>query len=84
MEKGNENIFRGYITSVNFTGNGLFMLINNVNKIITGKIALTKMIEIRKELENEKCSLKEIQIKINEYFNCHRTVLTTYGSLKTI
>ena len=42
MEKGNDNIYRGYITSANITENGLFMLINNVNKIITGKTALKK------------------------------------------
>ena len=82
MDKGNGNIYKGYITSANITENGLYMLINNVNKIITGKTALKKMIEIRSRLENEKCSPKEIQYKINEYFSRHRTVLTTYGSLK--
>ena len=58
------------------------MLINNVNKVITGKTALQKMLEIRRRLENERCSMKEIEEKINEYFSNHKTVLTTYGSLK--
>ena len=80
MDKGNENIYRGYITSANITENGLFMLINNVNKIITGKTALKKMIEIRKQFENSKDI--DYKYKINEYFSTHRTVLTTYGSLK--
>ena len=81
-EQGLENIYRGYITSANITENGLYMLINNVNKVITGKTALQKMLEIRRRLENERCSMKEIEEKINEYFSNHKTVLTTYGSLK--
>ena len=82
MSQGNGNIYRGYMTSANITENGLFMLINNVNKIITGKTALKKMEEIRNRLKNEKYSIKDIEYKINEYFTTHRTVLTTYGSLK--
>ena len=81
--QGAGNIFRGYITSANITENGLYMLINNVNKVISGKTALQKMLEIRKRLENERCSMKEIQHKINEYFSNHKTVLTTYGSLRS-
>ena len=81
-EKGKENIYRGYITSVNITESGLYMLINNVNKVITGKTVYSKMIEIRNKLKEDNCSMKEIEYKINEYFSRHRTVLTTYGSLK--
>ena len=82
VQQGQENIYKGYITSANITENGLFMLINNVNKMITGKTAYNKMREIWSKYEKEKNSPKEIQDKINEYFSRHRTVLTTYGSLK--
>ena len=84
-DRGNDNIYHGYITSANITENGLYMLINNVNKLISGKTVHDKMMEIRKKLENLKvnCSLKDIEEEIKEYFKRHRTVLTTYGSLRT-
>jgi len=74
-----ENIFRGYMTSANITENGLFALINNINKVISGKTVLEKMNEIK-----AKCNdTKEIELKIKEYFQNHRTVLTTYGVPRT-
>ena len=76
-----ENIFRGYMTSAHITENGLFILINNINKVISGKTVLQKI----KEIENEFNGLpkKEIQQKIKDYFQTHRTVLTTYGIPRT-
>jgi hypothetical protein len=44
--QGDGNIYHGYITSAHITENGLYMLINNVNKYISGKTDLTKMKEI--------------------------------------
>ena len=48
------NIYKGFITSAHITESGLYMLINNKNKLITGKTALKKMIEIRNKLKEKK------------------------------
>ena len=77
-----EHIYQGYITSCHITESGLYMLINNRSKLISGKTALEKMNEIRKRLSQKDISMRDIQENIREYFNSHRTVLTTYGSLK--
>jgi len=76
-----EKIYRGYMTSANITESGLFLLINNINKVISGKTVFQKI----KELEQKyKCpSPKEVMNKINEYFQNHKTVLTTYGVPRT-
>ena len=79
----NDKIYKGYITSAHITENGLFMQINNRSKLITGKTALQKMTEIKSKLLKQNASNKEINDAINEYFNSHRTVLTTYGSIRT-
>lgn len=80
-EPNYEQIYRGYMTSVQITENGFFMRINDVNKIISGKSAYKKILEIRNEFNNP--SSKELQLKINEYFMEHRTVLAKYGNLRT-
>jgi len=80
-EKNLEQIYRGYMTSVQITENGFFMRINDVNKIISGKSALRKIVEIRNE--SNYSSSKELHDKINEYFMEHRTVLAKYGNLRT-
>ena len=49
-----ENIFRGYMTSANITENGLFALINNINKVISGKTVLEKMNEIKAKCNDTK------------------------------
>ena len=46
-ENSLEQIYRGYMTSVQITESGYFMRINDVNKIISGKSALKKILEIR-------------------------------------
>ena len=76
-----ENIYQGYITSLHITESGLYMLINNKSKLISGKTALQKMNEMRNKLKG-KMSTGEMYDKIKEYFIRHKTVLTTYGSLK--
>ena len=77
-----ENIYQGYISSSHITESGLFMLINNKSKFISGKTAFQKMLEIRQNLKQYNMSNRDIYERIREYFNVHRTVLTTYGSLK--
>ena len=81
--KNKDNIYQGYFSSCQITENGLYMLINNRNKLISGKTALQKMIEIRKELQQTNIPINEIYERIKEYFKYHKTVLTIYGSLRT-
>lgn len=76
-----EQIYRGYMTSVQITESGFFVRINDVNKIISGKSALRKIIEIRNA--NSDISTTELYEKINQYFSEHRTVLAKYGNLRT-
>lgn len=76
-----EQIYKGYMTSVQITENGFFMRINDVNKIISGKSALKKIVEIRNA--NKDLSTTELYEKINQYFSEHRTVLAKYGNLRT-
>jgi len=78
-----ENIYKGFITSAHITESGLYMLINNKNKFISGKTALKKMIEIRSKLREKKMTNSKILDEINSYFYSHSTVLTGYGSIKT-
>ena len=77
-----QNIYKGYITSAQITENGLFIQINNRNKYISGKTALQKINEIKTKLSEQKKSPKDVKEKISEFFYVHRTVLTTYGSLR--
>ena len=72
-----ESIYRGYMTGANITENGLCLLINNINKVISGKTVLQKMHEI--EAKYKYLTVKEIQNEIKSYFENHRTVITTYG-----
>ena len=77
-----ENIYQGYITSCHITESGLYMLVNNRSKLISGKTALEKMNQIRGRLAQKNMPMNEIYENIREYFDSHRTVLTIYGSLK--
>ena len=81
-DQGNlEKIYKGYMTSVHITNNGLFMRINDINKIISTKSVYKKIIEIKNN-NNDKGHI-ELRELINEYFRSHRTVLTKYGNLRT-
>ena len=80
-ENSLEQIYRGYMTSVQITENGFFMRINDVSKIISGKSALKKILEIREE--NRNLNKGDLFKKINQYFSEHRTVLAKYGNLRT-
>ena len=72
----NENIYRGYMTSANITENGLFLLINNINKVISGKTVLQKINEIKER--NKNLNINDIKYKISSYFE-NKTVITGYG-----
>ena len=81
-DQGNaESIYKGYMTSVHITNNGLFMRINDVNKIISAKSVYKKIVEIKNN-NNEKGHI-EVRELINDYFRTHRTVLTRYGNFRT-
>ena len=80
LSQNDNKIYKGYVTSAHITENGLYMKINNRNKLISGKTALEKMTEIKNKF---KLLNKEFHDKLNEYFSVHKTVLTTYGSLKS-
>ena len=80
-ENSLEKIYKGYMTSVQITENGFYMRINDVSKIISGKSAYRKIMEIR-DNNKEKGNL-ELRELINEYFSTHRTVLAKYGNLRT-
>ena len=80
-ENSLEQIYSGYMTSVQITESGYFMRINDVNKIISGKSALKKILEIREE--NRNLNKDDLFKKINQYFSEHRTVLAKYGNLRT-
>ena len=76
-----DHIYKGYITAAVITENGLYMQINNRSKFISGKTALEKINEIKNKC-GKNVSILEINDKIKDYFYSHRTVLTTYGSLR--
>ena len=76
-------IYKEFATSAHITESGLYMLINNKNKLMTGKTALKKMLEIRSKLKEKNMSNREIFDEINNYFPSHRTILTGYGSFRT-
>ena len=72
-------IWSGFSTAVSITENGLFLRVNDKNKLITGKTAYDKMREIGERhggLRSEDC-----QREINEYFK-GKTVIATYGNYR--
>jgi hypothetical protein len=80
--KGNDNssIYKGFYTSAQITESGLYLLVLNMNKYISGKTMYEKIMSIR----NENRGLNQSQIRdiIEEYIEEHRTVLTSYGSMR--
>jgi aubergine-like protein len=76
-----ETIYKGFYTSAQITESGLFLLVLNVNKHVSNMTVLEKINNIK----NEHKGLPESEIRkiIEEYFTTHKTVLTTYGSLRT-
>ena len=75
-----ETIFKGYYTSAQITSNGLFLLVSNINKHVM-ETTVYDIIE-RMKCENKKLPEPERRRLIQEYFDLHKTVLTTYGSFR--
>ena len=80
--RGNDKstIYKGFFTSAQITENGLYLLVLNMNKYVSGKSMYEKIAQIKEENKNK--SREEIKEKIEEYIEEHRTVLTSYGSLR--
>ena len=76
----NSTIYKGYFTSAQITESGLYLLVLNMNKYVSGKTMHDKIRQIKEE--NRHSSNEEIREKIRDYIEEHRTVLTTYGSLR--
>ena len=73
-------IYKGYFTSAQITESGLYLLVLNMNKYVSGKTMYEKISQIKEE--NRHLNQKEIQEKIEDYLEEHKTVLTTYGSIR--
>ena len=73
----NNNKYLSYFISSKITSNGLYMLINYKEKIVS-KSVYTKILEIKKSYHQ-----KDIQKeKIVEYFGIHKSVIPIYGTRK--
>ena len=77
---GKGKIWHGYSTAVCITENGLFLRINDKNKMITGKTAHDKMIEFGKKYHGNMLD-ENCQREIKEYF-AGKTVVAQYGSYR--
>jgi aubergine-like protein len=80
--KGNDNssIYKGFYTSAQITESGLYLMVLNMNKYVSGKTMYEKIMQIRNE--NRGLHQSEVREKIEEYIEEHRTVLTSYGSMR--
>ena len=78
--RSGSKIWAGYSTAVTITENGLFLRLNDKNKLVTGKSAYEKMVEIGRRFGNNLRS-EESQREINEYFR-GKTVIATYGNFR--
>ena len=80
--KGNDgsSIYKGFYTSAQITESGLYLMVLNMNKYISGKTMYDKIKQIKSE--NSKESENEIRALIEDYIEEHKTVLTTYGSFR--
>ena len=80
FNSGKETIYKGFYTSAQITESGLFLLVSNINKHIMQTTVYEIMERLKKE--NSKLTEPDKRRKIQEYFDQHRTVLTTYGSFR--
>ena len=76
-----ETVYKGYYTSAQITENGLYLLVLNINKHIRHITVLEKLKELKQQFSNLQES--NFRNEIDKYFKTHKTVLTTYGSLRT-
>ena len=72
-------IWSGFSTAVTITENGLFLRVNDKNKLITGKTAYEKMKEIGQKCGNMRG--EDFQREVTEYFK-GKTVIATYGNYR--
>ena len=79
-QRSKETIFKGYYTSAQITENGLFLLVSNINKHVM-ETTVYDIIQ-RMKRDNHKLPEQERRKIIQEYFDLHKTVLTTYGSFR--
>ena len=79
FENSGNKIWNGYSTAVNITESGLFLRINDKNKLITGKTVLDKMKEFEKKFKNMRDP--ECVREISEYF-IGKTVIAGYGNFR--
>ncbi len=73
-------IWHGYSTAVCMTEAGLFLRMNDKNKLITGKTAYEKMLEIAKSTGGNLCD-ENTRREIIEYFR-GKTVIAQYGTYR--
>ena len=73
-------IYKGYFTSAQITESGLYLLVLNMNKYVSGKTMYEKINQIKEE--NRHKGQEIIKQMIEDYIEEHKTVLTTYGSLR--
>ena len=73
-------IYKGYFTSAQITESGLYLLVLNMNKYVSGKTMYEKIRQIKEE--NKHKTQEIIKQMIEDYIEEHKTVLTTYGSLR--
>ena len=73
------SIWNGYSTAVTITESGLFLRINDRNRLITGKTVLDKMREF--EMKHKNMKSEECSRDISEYF-IGKTVIATYGNYR--
>ena len=72
-------IWSGYSTAVSITESGLFLRVNDKNKLVTGKTVWQKMKEIGRRYGN--MNSEDCRREITEYFK-GRTVIATYGNFR--
>jgi len=75
----NSTIYKGYFTSAQITESGLYLRVNDKNKLITGKTAYSKMQELERRFGNMRG--EDCQREIIEYFK-GKTVIATYGNYR--
>ena len=80
MSNDKGRIYKGFYTSSQITESGLYLMVLNMNKYVSGKTMLEKINQIRND--NSRVPESEIREIIEEYINEHKTVLTSYGSLR--
>ena len=79
-QNDSSTIYKGFYTSAQITESGLYLMVLNMNKYISGKTMYEKIKQIQSEHKRE--SESEIREIIEEYIEEHKTVLTTYGSFR--